>query len=268
MNVDNSIILCYNKAKREDNFFLKGSERETPKNTSYDIIIKEGSTSIEEQIRFYCENGMSFMLHGLSGIGKSARVIAVDPDLVSITLRDGMLPEEITGKTIYPNNETKEGGIWVPPFWYVELCKKCEEEPDKYHVLFIDEVTNVKPTTSSLIFNIVQYNTIAPNQGSLPKNVFVALAGNSKDESEAANNMAAPLFRKIVGHVYIPLDVKEWVKWGTELNPETGKSRIHPIVSGFVLTYGKEVFYTKYDNDDPPEHAVERRGWEQLSDMI
>ena len=89
---------------------------------------------VKDQINFYIQNGMSFMLHGPSGVGKSQRVKEIDPDLTSITLCNGILPEDVIGKTIYPNGvgaDGASGGVWVPPKWYTDLCRKCETEPDK-----------------------------------------------------------------------------------------------------------------------------------------
>lgn len=63
--------------------------------------------SVKEQINFYVQNGMSFMLHGPSGVGKTARMKAIDPDLTAVLLWNGVLPEDIVGKVRYPNGETK-----------------------------------------------------------------------------------------------------------------------------------------------------------------
>lgn len=110
--------------------------------------------SVSKQLRFYFDNGMSCMLHGLSGIGKTARVEEIDANLTAVPLWNGVLPEDIVGKVIYPDGtkdlateENISKGTWVAPDWYNELTKKCQAEPDKKHVLFIDEVTNARPTT-------------------------------------------------------------------------------------------------------------------------
>ncbi|MBQ4535927.1 MAG: ATP-binding protein, partial [Clostridia bacterium] len=105
------------------------------------VTISDKELSVDEQIKFYIDNGKSFMLHGPSGVGKTRRVEEADPDFVSIVLRNGMLPEEVIGKTIFPNNDTAKESLWMPPVWYTNLCQKCEAEPEKNHVLFIDEIT-------------------------------------------------------------------------------------------------------------------------------
>lgn len=244
------------------------NSRETPAK-GYGVTVQFAPLSIDEQIKFYIDQGKSFMLHGASGVGKSRRIRDIDPDFTSIVLRNGMLPEEVLGKNIYPNSESTKGGTWVPPNWYTNLCEKCKKEPNKNHVLFIDEITNVKGTTQSLVYDLILNRSIGPNLGILPKNVVVVSAGNSKDESEASYNMPEPLFRRFEAHIYLPLNIESWLEWGSMPKAtDPTKTIIHPIVSSFVATYGKDVFYSAYDPDNPPKYTIDPRGWEQISDII
>jgi len=257
------------------------SENDTDSYTlSKMVSIDTRPMTISEQIQFYVENGMSFMLHGPSGVGKTARVEQIDPDLTAVPLWNGVLPEDIVGKVRYPNGEEKpateneitNGGIWVAPDWYVELSRKCAAEPKKMHVLFIDEVTNARPTTQSLIFHLTLKKSISPSQGKLPKNSVVVLAGNSKEESGAAYNMPEPLFRRMAAHIYLDANVREWLVWANEKDAacakDTERLNIHPLVSSFVASYGKKVFYSSYDEEDAPNFAIDPRGWKQISDII
>ncbi|MBQ8480918.1 MAG: hypothetical protein IJ532_00090 [Alphaproteobacteria bacterium] len=242
------------------------------------VVVDETPMSINEQIEFYVRNGMSFMLHGPSGIGKTARVEQVDPDLTAVPLWNGVLPEDIVGKVRYPSGQevaaTEENltnGVWVEPDWYVELKRKCAAEPDKMHVLFIDEVTNARPTTQSLIFHLTLKKSITPSKGKLPENSVVILAGNNRNESEAAYNMPEPLFRRMSGHIYLEPDVREWMIWGSESSykhpNDKNRTNIHPLVTSFVGTYGDDVFYSEYKEDES-KYALDPRGWEQVSDII
>ena len=221
-----------------------------------------------EQIKFYVEKGKSFMLHGPSGIGKTRRIEEADPNFVPIVLRNGMLPEEVIGKTIYPNGDTSQPSVWMAPAWYISLCEKCAREPNKNHVLFIDEITNVKPAEQSLVYNLVLTRSIGPNLGKLPSNVVVVAAGNSKTESEAAYNMPEPLFRRFEAHIRLKPNVEDWLVWGAEKS-DKGENRlkIHPLVSSFVAAF-EGAFYSDYDSEEPPEFAIDPRGWEQVSDLI
>ncbi len=240
----------------------------------YGIEVSDEPMPVKDLINFYIQNGMSFMLHGPSGVGKSQRVKEIDPDLTSITLCNGILPEDVIGKTIYPNGvgvDGTSGGVWVPPKWYIDLCKKCKAEQDKQHVLFIDEVTNARETTQSLIYHVALEKSIAQGVGKLPNNAVVVLAGNSKEESGAAYNMPAPLFRRL-SHIYLDLNIQDWLEWGSEQSkrhPEDpDRLNIHPLVASFVATYGQQVFYSEYDEDNPGKFALDPRKWEKVSDKI
>lgn len=256
------------------NFVKK--QRDLNRQKKRGIQVMDTPMSVKEQIGFYVENKVSFMLHGPSGVGKSQRVKQIDPNLTSITLCNGILPEDVIGKTVYPNgvnSDVKNNGVWVAPKWYADLCGKCEAEPDKNHVLFIDEITNAKETTQSMIFHIVLERSIAQGVGKLPDNSVVVLAGNNKEESAAAYNMPAPLFRRLT-HIYLNLNITDWLEWGSEHSfkypSDSNRLNIHPIVSSFVATYGYQVFYSKYDDEDdnPPKYALDPRKWEILSDQI
>ncbi len=261
----------------------------------YGVTIVDEPMSVREQIETYIKTGKSFMLHGPSGIGKTGRVEAIDPDLTAVPLWNGVLPEDIVGKVLYPNgtsqplaqgrgdgddafagrNANNDGlsarGVWVAPDWYAELVRKCNAEPNRQHVLFIDEITNAKPTTQSLIFHIVLKKSISPSQGKLPPNAVVVLAGNDKADSGAAYNMPSPLFRRMSGHIYLDLNLPEWLEWASEKSaghPENpNRLNIHPLVSSFLAAY-PTTFYSAYDEEEPPKFAVDPRGWEQLSDII
>lgn len=246
----------------------------TARQKKYGIEVSDEPMPVKDQINFYIQNSMSFMLHGPSGVGKSQRMKEIDPDLTSITLCNGILPEDVIGKTIYPNGvgaNGASGGVWVPPKWYTDLVRKCETKPDKQHVLFIDEVTNARETTQSLIYHVALEKSIAQGVGKLPNNAVVVLAGNSKEESGAAYNMPAPLFRRL-SHIYLDLNIQDWLEWGSEhskSHPEDpDRLNIHPLVASFVATYGRQVFYSEYDEENPGKFALDPRKWEKVSDKI
>lgn len=287
--------------------------RERQKN--WGVSVNEAPMPIDKQIKFYVEHGKSFMLHGVSGSGKTKRVKELDPDLTFIHIPNGVLPETVLGKVIYPNGNAgiptefvesmrafaKENGLdienvlkesqigvqtgagqWKAPDWYVELCDKCEREPDKQHVLFIDELTNAKATTQSLVYHIILERSIGPNKGKLPENCVVVAAGNNKHESDAAYNMPEPLFRRFEGHVYIEPNVRDWLIWGSQkvgrkaeplhrIAPSKEevdeRCEIHPLVAAFVAS-APDCMITDFNPDKPPKYAIDQRGWDQVSDII
>ncbi|MBQ4535870.1 MAG: hypothetical protein IJA22_03470, partial [Clostridia bacterium] len=101
------------------------------KQNAFGVKVANRQLNQTEQIKFYVEKGKSFMLHGPSGIGKTRRIEEADPNFVPIVLRNGMLPEEVIGKTIYPNGDNSQPSVWMAPAWYISLCEKCAREPNK-----------------------------------------------------------------------------------------------------------------------------------------
>lgn len=229
----------------------------------FSVVVDDKPMTIDEQLQFYIDNNYSIMLHGASGVGKSRRVKDIDPDCVMIQLRDGILPEEVIGKTAF-NDETNKSS-WIEPTWYTRIKEVCKKDPNHNHVLFIDEITNVRPYEQSLVYHIVLERSIDGNYGKLPENCVVIAAGNSPKESEVASPMPEPLYRRFNAHIELPLDLKDWLEWGSKV--VDGRPRIHPLVASFVAAYSNRVFYTKYDKEKS-EFAIDPRGWEQLSHII
>jgi len=86
-NFPTIITNILNKQNQQQNNNSQGEAMATETTTQEDysnlaniISVNEDTLSIQEQIEFYVKNGISFMLHGLSGIGKSSRVRSIDPD--------------------------------------------------------------------------------------------------------------------------------------------------------------------------------------------
>ena len=245
----------------------------TARQKRHGISVNYAPMSLQEQIESAVQDGESFMLHGPAGVGKSQRVRQIDPDLTAITLRNGILPEQFDGKTVYPIGTTGETkAFWEPPLWYKDLCRKCETEPEKKHILFIDEVTNVRETVQTYLYPLVEERSLSHGGvGKLPDNAVVVLAGNSVEESSGAYNMPEPLFTRLA-HFYLDYDLKDWLEWGSEpstSHPEDPERlNIHPLVASFVATYGQQVFHLKYNEENPGKFALNPRVWEKVSNKI
>lgn len=211
------------------------------------------NVSEEDIIKGAIESGVAVFLHGPSSEGKSARVKQIDPTCEIIYLRNAS-PESLNGKSVY-NASTGEM-IDVKPSWLKKLEAKCEQEPERLHVLFLDEITNALPSIQGIAFNIVldrEVNGI----WKLPENARIVAAGNDMKDSLAANRLAEPLFNRFA-HVYIKTTTESWLKWASENN-------IHPAIYAYIAYKNGETLRSKYDGEFP---NADPRKWEMASKML
>ena len=212
-----------------------------------------GQVSEEDIIRGAIESGVAVFLHGQSSEGKSARVKQIDPDCVIIYLRNAT-PESLNGKSVY-NSETGEM-IDVKPTWLKKLEDRCEKEPDKYHIVFLDEITNALPSIQGIAFNIILDKEVN-GLWKLPENVRIVAAGNDMKDSLAANELAEPLFNRFA-HVYIKTTLESWLKWARENN-------IHPAIYSYIAYKNGETLRSDYNGEKP---NADPRKWEMASKML
>ena len=240
--------------------------KQNPYNFNFDEV------SEEDIIKGALMSNVSVFLHGRSSEGKSARVKQFDPDCEIIYLRNAT-PDSLNGKSVY-NSETGEM-IDVPPTWYKKICKKCEDESNKIHIIFFDEITNALPSIQGMAFNIILDGEIN-GIWKLPKNARIVAAGNDLNDSLAANTMAEPLFNRFA-HVYINTTVDSWLKWASTSNEEyerldykdqKPKMKIHPAIYSYVAykSYSKkDVLRTPYNGEKP---NADPRKWEMASKVL
>ncbi len=215
--------------------------------------LKFGQVSEEEIIKGAIESGVAVFLHGPSSEGKSARVKQIDPTCEIIYLRNAT-PESLNGKSVY--NQATGEMMDVKPSWLKKLEEKCEKEPDRFHIVFLDEITNALPSIQGIAFNIVldrEVNGI----WNLPENARIVAAGNDMKDSLAANQLAEPLFNRFA-HVYIKTTTESWLKWASEHN-------IHPAIYSYIAYKKGETLRSKYDGEKP---NADPRKWEMASKML
>lgn len=221
-----------------------------PYNLSFDEMNEE------DILKGALESDLSVFMHGLTGVGKSSRVEQLDKDFTKIDLSTTTL-DGFIGLMI-KDNDTNEMR-YIEPYWYKELCEKCENEPDKNHILFIDELNNGAESLKKAAYDVVLEKRLI-NAGfklDLPENSRVIAAGNEIEDSILASEMGAPLFGRFV-HVYITTTSKEWLQWASENN-------IHPAIYAFIHYKGDQALYSKYDGIKP--NATPRK-WEFASKML
>jgi len=207
----------------------------------------------EDIIRLAIESDLSVFLHGRSSEGKSARVKQIDPECVIIYLRNAT-PESLNGKSVY-NSDTGEM-IDVKPTWLVKIEEKCEKEPNKLHIVFLDEITNALPSIQGIAFNIVLDKEVN-GKWKLPENARIVAAGNEMKDSLAANKLAEPLFNRFV-HIYIETTVEKWLKWASENN-------IHPAIYSYIAYKREDALRSEYNGETP---NADPRKWEMASKLL
>ena len=247
----------YDKEENDNNRGKESIKKKKKNSNPYQFEYKELNN--DELLSSYVKADMSVFLHGPSGVGKSARVKQLDPTATRITLRPQMNPEEVDGTL---NRET---GEYIPPLWYTQLCEKCESEPDKKHILFIDELTNVKPTVQSLVYSIVLDRAGKDGLWPLPKNAVVVAAGNESKDNLAAYPLTNALFRRF-NHLYYEVDKEDWFEWATRTNSGSEGMKIHPLIIEYIMN--REGILNQELDEENPKIVTDPRKWEMASNVL
>ena len=214
--------------------------------------------SEEEIIEICINSNIAVFLHGETGVGKTERMVALDKNLELVdfgcTSSDGF-----TG-IIAKDFNSKELFLYEP-YWYKSLCEKCKNEPDKLHILFLEELTNANSDVQKVAFEVTLNKTLT-NSGfrlKLPKNAVVCAAGNEASESRSANKLSAPLFGRFA-HVYIDTNSQDWLKWALKrkkedkqliYKPQEEINKIHPAIIDYIKIKGDNVLRTPFDGQTP-----------------
>ncbi len=218
----------------------------------YDSSLKEHGVeqNVEETIKTCLKADVPVFLQGRPGEGKSSRVKKIDPDCEILEL--SLLPvEDLSGMLVYEDGKLEK----IKPAWLERLEIKCMVEPDKEHVLFLDELTNAVPRIQSLAYSLV-LDKIVGNTWKLPKNVRVVAAGNSTQDSIAASDMPEPLIDRFA-HVTVATSLEQWTKWAIE-------NEIHPAIICF-LHENENAFQTRANGD---QTFTTPRTWERASNQL
>ena len=228
-----------------------------------DDIVDSKDRTNDELLKSYIESNVSVFLHGMPGIGKSARVARIDPDCVRVSLAN-VNKDGIVG-TLYLNNDDSKI-LQAKPSWLVEIEEICANDPDNIHILFFDEFTNAPGIIQGLIMNVCLYHRVGIGGWPLPDNCRVVAAGNEVTDSRAAKKMPAPVYGRFA-HLYFDLDVEDWLNWAII-------NKIHPLVIDFItnkeyaINNSKNKLSVLMPTSQDEEKVVNPRVWEAVSDMI
>lgn len=233
----------------------------------YNLLFE--NVSEEDIIKGCVLSGITPYLHGKSSEGKSARVKQLDKDCEIIYLRTAT-PDSLNGKSVY--NQSTGEMIDIPPSWYKRLKEKCDKEPDKIHILFLDELANALPAIQSMAFNLILDKEV-DGKWKLPDNARIVAAGNEVSDSISANEIAEPLFNRLA-HVYIQTTVDSWLEWASTPDSEYDKLdledskvelKIHPAIYAFISYKRDKALRTEFNGKTP---NADPRKWEMASKVL
>ncbi len=263
------IKVFIDKYLSKDLFQSRSIEEQTKSNENpYNLDFSE--TNETDIIKGAIESNVAIFLHGKPGCGKSDRVKQLDSDFIELNLSH-LDPELLDGLA----GEKEGKAVHIKPPWLEELEAKCKEEPDKIHILFLEELTNASQMMQSKAYGIALDKKVA-GRWKLPENARVVAAGNELEDSLVANEIAEPLYDRFA-HVNIETSAEDWLEWA--VTPENfyerldykkddnSKPKIHPAIYAFISLRGDEVLRTPYNREHPEPHADPRR-WKMASDML
>ncbi len=224
----------------------------------------------QDIIKSAIESNVSVFLHGKPGCGKSDRVKQLDPDFIELNLSH-LDPELLDGLA----GEKDGKAVHIKPPWLEELEAKCQEESDKIHILFLEELTNASQMMQSKAYGIALDKKVA-GRWKLPENARVVAAGNELEDSLVANEIAEPLYDRFA-HVNIETTAESWLKWAVMpentyerldyKKDEEPRQKIHPAIYSYISYRGENALRTPYNRENPQPHADPRR-WKMASDML
>jgi Fe-S cluster biosynthesis and repair protein YggX len=143
-------------------------------------------------------------------------------------------------------------------------------------VLFIDELTNVKPTVQSLVYSIVLDHAGKDGLWQLPDNAVVVAAGNETADSSVANNLPGALHRRFC-HIYYQIDKQAWLDWAMgvskvkkqkyEPSKKEDRAKIHPAILTYIMSRGDDILNQDLDEENP-KIVTDPRKWEIASNVL
>ena len=200
-------------------------------------------------LRSTLEAGISVLLLGSPGIGKSTLAVALAKDMKK-TLIDIRLaqkdPAELGG-VYFPNRDAQTLELF-PPEWVKRACA----EPC---LVFLDEFNAaVTKLHQAAAYQIVLEKRIGEFQ--FHPGTMVLAAGNHEDDNAIVTPLSSALCNRFA-HFEMRPDVATWLKWAAGHG-------IHEHIMAFIQTYGEEVLFSASDTHSFPTP----RSWEMASKVM
>lgn len=179
-------------------------------------------TIFETFIKADLESGLSPMLMGEPGIGKSSIIKALETTMrtkvFQLTCNQLADRADLTGARLLPCGKDKNGQdtykqVFFPHATIMDCIKYAQDHPHEYPILFMDEINRTSADITSAILSFTTDRKIGSIE--FPSNVRFILAGNDKGNVTALDE--ASISRFSVYHC-LP-DTATYLNVNPDLNP-------------------------------------------------
>lgn len=211
-----------------------------------------------DDLQFCLEHGLSPMLEGPPGVGKTDMVELVAARVGRPLVTDTLATQESVDLRGLPYRENGATGWSRPEF--LERLWSAGPEP----ILFWDEANAVSQSLQVPLMQMTLAGVVGPHK--LPKGTTVVLAGNRVTDRAAAQRQGTALASRL--H-FIPVepDLKSWLAWAA-------RKDVSPIIRAFLMLRGEDVggrpgMLCNFDPTKPEARSFAcPRSWAQASPIV
>ena len=219
----------------------------------------------EEIIKEAINNNIPVFIHGNNNDGKLSRVKQLDPNCIIVYLPTATV-ESLNGT----NNFFQKYGemVNIPPTWYTKMKEKCENEPDKLHIIVFDKLTNTNLEIQNIV-NKIMFDNEENGTWKLPYNARIVATGNNTEK------LPEELFNRFA-HVYLEATTENWLKWARAYKKnnikleykEIEEKIIHPYIYAYISYKSKSdknILRKEYNGTKP---TADPKKWEIASKVL
>lgn len=233
-------------------------------------LTRAAQISMPEKLARLVEAGITPMLWGVPGVGKTAMVLT---DVARITGRPvihvplgGKPPEEVAGFLVDPGQEAK--ALQVKLTWWADLAFEASNA-----IVLLDELGSTSPTTQAAGLAVLQEKRMGKFR--FPEGVRFIGAGNPLGTGADGSLMAPPMATRLM-HFTCRADPEGWAegaltRWGAGFD-DADQAEGYRVVSAFIKSFpGRLVVYPGdqvYEAEDPRIGWPNYRSWEMVAKSI
>jgi MoxR-like ATPase len=208
-------------------------------------------TMAKKCLKAYLAAGMSVMISGKNGIGKSEGVYQVADELGAVLVEERATTLESVDVRGLPFR-ADAGVDWAKPKWLTEL----ESYGDRPTMLFIDELVQGSVSVQTAFFQLVWNRAVGLHK--LPPRTMIVAAGNRQIDRSGVNKMPVGLANRFAW-IDVEEDMDAWQSWAN-------KALIEPLICAF-LRYRPALLHNVPQNIEVRAFPSPR-SWVQVAKVI